>query len=116
MVAVPEELALEIPYSRVETIAPPRVDTVVLPSVPPEPQLVVAWTADLVVMSDENSLRPPLPSYITQEDAPTEAPAQNTIARRSFERSLTQDIMLSCIEMSSARATPKNLSKINFPL
>ena len=89
-------------------------EEVALPRVPNEPQLIVACPTDAVVTSERQYPCPPLPNYITQEDS--DAPANNTRARRGATRSITQETILQCMEVSSASFNPKNLASRKFPL
>ena len=44
-----------------------------------------------------------------------EAPAHNTRSRKGT-RSITQDLMVAAVEMTTAQLTPRNLASRNFPI
>ena len=102
------------------TEPPPRVPTPTprvnapSPRVETEPRLVVACPTDANFVNSEKQPNYPMPNYISQDEA--EAPAHNTRARRPQQLSITQETILSCIEMSTAKPSARNLSSRKFPM
>ncbi|KAL7530483.1 LOW QUALITY PROTEIN: hypothetical protein ACHAXR_003517 [Thalassiosira sp. AJA248-18] len=76
------------------------------------PRLVVACPTEAVVESKRHPF--PIPNYIIQEQA--EVPAHNTRAKRNIPRTITQETLLSAMEMSSANVTARNLAARKFPM
>ena len=71
------------------------------PRVEIEPQLVVACPTDANFVNSEKRPNYPMPNYISQDKV--EAPAHNTRAQRSNPLSITQETILSCIEMLTTK-------------
>ena len=85
---------------------PPRVDV--------SPGLVVAWPTEAGVEASKESLSTQdHRNYITQDEE--ESPAHNTQTIK-VTRSITQEIMLAAVEMSTAQPTPRNLASRKFPM
>ena len=57
----------------------------------------------------DNQVHPPI---ITQEEQ-ADAPARNT---RSQHRTLTQEVIYSCMDITSTPATPRQLASRKFPM
>ena len=69
------------------------------------PELVVAWPTEAVVEFSKEALpTQDHRNYITQDEE--ESPAHNTRTRK-VTRSITQELMLIAVEMSTAQTTPK---------
>ena len=83
---------------------PPRVDV--------SPGTIVAYPTEAVVKSSKKALpTQDHRNYITKDEE--EAPAHNTQTRKTT-RSITQEMMLAAVEMSTAQPTPRNLAAENF--
>lgn len=106
-----------LPDKPAETpISSPRVETVPPPRVAITPRLVVVCPTVAIVVSTKKGPHQPAPHHIPPYDEPVGAPAHNTQAKRIIQRSLTQETILSCIEMSTANATPQNMASRKFPM
>ena len=85
---------------------PQRVDV--------SPGLIVTYPTEAVVKSSKEDL--PTQdhiNYITQDEE--EAPAHNNRTRKGTQ-SITQELMLAAVEMSTAQPTTRNLASIKFPM
>ena len=90
---------------RVEEL-PPRVDV--------SPGMIVAYPTEAVdKLSKESRTTQDHRNHRTQDEE--EAPAHNTRARKGT-RSITQELMLAAVEMSTAQPTPINLASRKFPM
>ena len=83
------------------------------PRVPNAPQLIVAYPSDAVVPTREDSSSS-IPNYISQDDE--QIPTYNTRSRRAITRSITQEALLSTMEVTTSRPSAKNLASKKFPL
>ena len=85
---------------------PPRVDV--------SPGLVVPWPTKAVVESSKEALpTQDHRNYITQDEE--ETPVHNT-RERKLTRSITQEMMLAAVEISTAQPTLRNLASRKFPM
>ena len=79
----------------------------------PTPRVDLRWSAIIAAQS------PKPPYFLPQEDEANEAPtgpAYNTRSRSSNFRSVTQETMLACAEVSHINLSPKSLASRRFPL
>ncbi|KAL7551824.1 hypothetical protein ACHAWF_015016 [Thalassiosira exigua] len=94
------------------------------PSSEASPRLVVASSAPVIVASPTPTppkpRHSPMPNVISQEEPSSEAPAANTrsrrIQRKTRHRSISDEVMLSCVEMSSHTFSPRQAAARQYPL
>ena len=85
---------------------PPRVESI--------PGLIVAYPTEAVDKYSKEAW--PTQDHINhRKQYEEEAPAHKTRARKGT-RSITQDLMMAAVEMTTAQPTPRNLASRNFPI
>ena len=85
---------------------PPRVDV--------STGLIVSYPTEAVVKSSKEAWpTQDHRNYITQDEE--EAPAHNTRTRKGT-RSITKELILAAVEMSTVQPMPRNLASIKFPM
>ena len=76
----------------------------------PDRKIVASPNEAVVVSPSKATPLPPIPNYITQD-----SPANNTRAQQAT-RTITQDAILSALEMTQVRASPHKLASRKYPL
>ena len=102
-----QRTAVQHPRVNQDTAPAPRVG-IIDPPINAAPEAAHATTAK------PSSLPAWFPNYITQDDDDT-PPAQNTRSR-AVTRSITDEAMLSCLEMSTHRLSAKATASRKYPL
>ena len=85
---------------------PPRVDA--------SPGLIVAYRKEAVDKSSKEA-RPTQDHKNHRKQDEEEAPAHNNRARKGT-RSITKELMMAAVEMSTAQPTPRNLASRKFSM
>jgi len=103
------------PSPRVDKELSPMVEEAQPPRVEKEPRMIVACTKEAgCYVEPGHGLA--LISQEIEEPQEIQAPARRTSSRMAMGRTITQEAMLSCIEMSDAKVTPRSLVQRKFPL